>query len=227
MTPKIAILAACDRFNYGDLVFPVILEAVLRRYHCHAELDFYSTWASDWSRFGGKPTRSLRALFEPTAMPDGSILIFAGGDILGETFATTVPTLLPAPLTFGLTKLANRFGTGLREAFCRYLAGVELEFPWVIGPDDFHSRVRIVYNTVAGTGLCHVSVDVWRRILDKLGKASFLSVRDLLTRAKLGGIDQLPSIRLAPDSAVLLSYVYPLAELEMKISPHTRLLGGA
>jgi len=227
MIPKIALLAACDRFDYGDLVFPVIMEAILRRYHCRAELDFYSTWASDWSRFGGKPTRSLSALFKPTAMPDGSILIFAGGDILGETFATTVQTLLPAAFTFGLTQLANRFGLGPREAFCRYLAGVELEFPWIIAPEDFGSRVRIVYNSVSGTGLRYLSVDALRRIRAKLGKASFLSVRDSLTRAKLGGIDPVPTLRLAPDCVVLLSYIYPLAELEAKISPHTRFLGAA
>jgi hypothetical protein len=224
MRPKMAILAACDRFNYGDLVFPVIVEAVLRKYGCQADLDFYSTRASDWSRFGGKPTRSLRALFQPTAMPDGSILLLAGGDILGATFQATVDTLLPAALGFGITQLANRFGQPACEAFCRYLVGVEMELPWIIAPGDFRSRVQVVYNSVGGTGLRQLSSDLLRRVAEKLGKASFLSVRDALTQATLGEVEPSLTIRLAPDCAVLLSHFYPVAELEKLISPHTRLL---
>jgi hypothetical protein len=219
--PKIGILGAYDRFNYGDLLFPVIIERVLGDYQCRPPLEYYGTTWSDLGRFGGKRTKAIRHLFTRQAMPDGSALILAGGDLLGETFAGTLDTLLPAPVAFMLRRLQNRLDVAATEALCRFTAGVELEFPWVVTPDDFSSRVKVAYNSVSGTGLRYLPIEKRRRIREKLCAASFISVRDTLTQGLLEPLRPDVPVRLAPDCAVLLSFFFPEVELQKRVSPET------
>jgi hypothetical protein len=225
--PKIGILGAYDRFNYGDLLFPVIIERVLGDYQCRPLLEYYATTSSDLGQFGGKRTRAISNLFTRQAMPDGSALILAGGDLLGESFAGTLDTLLPAPVAFLFRRLQNCIGVAATEALYRFTARVALEFPWVVAPHDFSGRVKIAYNSVSGTGLPHLPIETRRRIREKLCTASFISVRDTLTLGLLEELRPDVPVRLAPDCAVLLSFYFPEVELQKRASPEAEALVSA
>src|SRR5262249_29726607 len=46
-TTRIAVVGAFDRFNYGDLLFPIIIENALRYYGCHVQAEFYGLFKRD------------------------------------------------------------------------------------------------------------------------------------------------------------------------------------
>ena len=76
---KLFILAPNDRFNYGDLLFPHILDFYFK--DIVDELVFCSTTESNLSKFGGIPTCSFHSLYEVNAT-DQNYLIVGGGDSL-------------------------------------------------------------------------------------------------------------------------------------------------
>ncbi len=67
---KILIIGAFDRYNYGDLLFPLILEKQLDTYHKDFQYEFYGLVESDLSKEGGKPTLDLKAFYEACNQPD-------------------------------------------------------------------------------------------------------------------------------------------------------------
>ncbi|HKI34884.1 MAG TPA: polysaccharide pyruvyl transferase family protein [Gemmataceae bacterium] len=220
--PRVAVLGAFDRFNYGDLLFPVVLEHALRAYGCRWPLAFHATAGSDLRRCGGYRTRPLRDLVQPGALPDGSAVIVAGGEVLDARWTPTLETLLPGPVAFVVRRVRNRCGEEASDALCRWLAGTRLEFPWVLRPADFSARVRVAYNCVGGSRVGTLPAPLRDRLFEKLAGADFLSVRDGRTRDELraGGLDE--RVRLAPDSAVLIALFYPPAALQEVASPAAR-----
>ena len=79
MSKKLYVLAPNDRFNYGDLIFPHILNYYFKEKF--DEIIFCSTSFSDLSTRGGIPTVNFRVLYR-TKEQDNNFLVVAGGDSL-------------------------------------------------------------------------------------------------------------------------------------------------
>jgi hypothetical protein len=222
MVSKVAILGSFDRFNYGDLLFPVIIENLLRLCNCSVAADFYSTRRSDLSRYGAKKTKSMRGLFNRREMPQDSVAILAGGEVLAEDWTAALDTVLPNLLAMVLGFFGNRCGRSFSNALCRSVLRVPLEFPWIVAPCDFPNGVKVAYNSVGGTGLMTLPPATRKRIQEKLRQATFLSVRDNQTKCILESSAHKKNVRLAPDSAILLSYFYPSQVLQNRTSPEAQ-----
>lgn len=58
---SINIIGAFDRYNYGDLLFPIIIEEYIKKYNCELikkyKLEYYALVQSDLSKVGGKRLR--------------------------------------------------------------------------------------------------------------------------------------------------------------------------
>ena len=93
--PPIAIYGALARFNYGDLLFPLVLQEWLDRAGCERPLIAVGLRESDLSKFGAMPTREVRWLAEPNNLPDGSRLVIAGGEALAAGWGRMASHLLP------------------------------------------------------------------------------------------------------------------------------------
>src|SRR5690554_1612546 len=84
---KILIIGAFDRYNYGDLLFPLIIEKKLNSYGRDFEFAYFGLVNSDLSKEGGKPTQDLKAFYEQLSHPDQKAsIIVAGGEALGVTW---------------------------------------------------------------------------------------------------------------------------------------------
>jgi hypothetical protein len=55
-------LAASDRVNYGDLLFPIVFGKVAEKKSLDAEIHYYGIVKSNLSYFGGYPTNSYGKL---------------------------------------------------------------------------------------------------------------------------------------------------------------------
>jgi hypothetical protein len=218
-TPAIAILGAFDRFNFGDLLFPVVAERVLQATRCPLPITFYTTVQSDLRHVGAYRTHAIKNLFRPGALADDSVVLVAGGEMLDARWTPTLETVLSGPLAFVVRRIRNRCGEDASDAFCRWLAGTSLPAPWMIAPTDFGTRVRIAYNCVGGSQVRALPAPFRQRVLETLSRADFLSVRDTQTQAELEAAGLAGRVRLAPDSAILISRILPLVELQELVSP--------
>jgi hypothetical protein len=83
---KILVIGAFDRYNYGDLLFPLVIEKQLSSYGHPFEFQYFGLVKSDLSAVGGLPTQDLQEFYK--ACEEGGTpvhVIIAGGEALGVT----------------------------------------------------------------------------------------------------------------------------------------------
>lgn len=221
---KIAIHGAFDRFNYGDLLFPLILENVFADCKNNYDIDYFGLIDSDLSSYGAKPTKSIEQLFKAETLQDGSLLIIAGGEILGanwfELYGYTLPYSLKSFYLMLKRNVPKRYLLRLKPE----LDSSKISQPFLLSPKDFTSQIKIIYNAVGGVSLYYgnYSIKEYFQIIDKLNQATYVSVRDNRTKSVLESLSKKIEVHLVPDSATSLSKYFPpellikLANLEIK-----------
>lgn len=215
---KAALLGAFDRFNYGDLLFPIVTQNELARHSPATETAIHALVESDLSRYGALKTQSLKALYRPGVLHDGDAVIFAGGGTIGVDWNYMHANLLGRSGNLALYYLKRIGGTAVAEHFSRACFGAGAPFPWVAGPGDFPAGVRVAYNAVGGSEFANLAPDVQKRTLERLAQAAYLSVRDAETQRLFSPVSQQVAVELSPDSAVLMSEQFPLDWLKTRAS---------
>jgi len=221
MKKPVFLLGAYDRFNYGDLLFPIIVERVLKDFDSRVECTPYALIESDLSRFGAKPTRPMRELFESGRTTSESVVLVAGGGVLGASWASMRRNVSQSWLEgLLLAQLILRSGEARFNARYQKKFGSNSAWPWVVSPDDFDVPQKVVYNGVGGSYLGRLPAKEREGITAKLAESTFLSVRDAETKRLLASIDENDRIQLVPDSAVVMSRLFPKEKLREMLSPH-------
>jgi Polysaccharide pyruvyl transferase len=218
---KIVLFGAFDRFNYGDLLFPIIFcklhEAVDK---VGSDIEFVGLRQSNLSRFGGFPTQPVSYLTNSDNLPDGSVVVVAGGELIGQSWAEMHGSLIPPRLTLVPRVLNKLISQERLNRFSRRYFAADWEFPYVVCSDDFGNEVSVVYNTVGALSLARRDHPTNERVHKALSKATFLSVRDA-TSQKLLNKDQ-DIAKLFPDSAMLVSKLFPKEVLLDLVNAETR-----
>ncbi|WP_184415127.1 polysaccharide pyruvyl transferase family protein [Rhodocyclus tenuis] len=215
----VALLGAFDRFNYGDLLFPVIAK---REFAANSPLACVRTYAlarSDLSRFGAEPTRSLRTLLQPGSLVEGDAVIFAGGGTIGAQWSAMHGNLLGRGGNVMLYYLHRLLGDDAVQALSRQRFGGCSALPWVIAPEDLPFPVPVAYNAVGASEVVNLSPELRSRTLETLGRASYVSVRDATSYALLAPVEAQAPLFMAPDSAVLMSEHFSVDWLAARASP--------
>ena len=83
---KVCLFGATDRFNYGDLLFPIILKQKIEDFNIDnkVEVENYGIIGSNLSRYGAIPTLSVKEFYkncEESQIP--IYVIIVGGEVLG------------------------------------------------------------------------------------------------------------------------------------------------
>lgn len=211
---KIALLGAFDRFNYGDLLFPLVVSNEMEFHSPDAEIATHSLIAGDYSRFGAIKSQSYRALLRHGALHENDIVVFAGGGTIGAKWSDMHRNLLGSTGNAALYYLNRIFGAELSNLFSQRYFGSNSPFPWIATPQDFPVPVQVAYNAVGGSEFSHLAPAMQETILERLRKATYLSVRDTETKRVLAAVENTVEINLAPDSAVLMSEQFPIQYLE-------------
>ncbi len=226
MKKTISIVGAFDRYNYGDLLFPIVIEEYIKKYQEQIldeyHLDYFGLIESDLSRYGGKPTKSIRVLFSKKFDRDDVILI-AGGDVLPASLASLDYSLDQPALIRLFKKIFKRvFGLKNFTSLLKKKYRVPYDSPFIINPAFLKGSLpRIIYNSIGGS-LQGLPNDFKEDIVSRLLSCEYLSVRNSKTQLELNSSKAI----LAPDSAMLISEFFPINELEKRgISPKVNRVG--
>lgn len=210
---KLFILAPNDRFNYGDLLFPHILDFYFK--DIVDELVFCSTTESNLSKFGGIPTCSFHSLYEVNAT-DQNYLIVGGGDSLCISWMQVL-SFVDKKIDW-FTALDHKLHTHLFfKTYTQLRYRYKTFFPFSIGKNELRNFTKVMYNSLGGSMLeFHRDLLDNPRVIEVLRNVDYLSLRDTQTSDILNskGIKNV----VVPDSAILMSDVFSEEILVQSIS---------
>ncbi|MBK1439131.1 polysaccharide pyruvyl transferase family protein [Parapedobacter sp. ISTM3] len=216
-TNNILIIGAFDRYNYGDLLFPLVIEAQLKTYGQPFEASYFGIVKSDLSALGGKPTEDIRAFYRKCEEGTGHTSVIVAG---GEAVAVTWSSLLLA--LSSLFKRTHRFHNRINKvidlnAFAKRALHGKTALPFVFTKADFKGIDRVIFNSLGGSELNPAIFDQVPDLRDKLRQIDYFAVRDEATQRNLAL--QHVQTQLYPDSAILMSTFYPSTVLAKQVSP--------
>ncbi|WAM16866.1 polysaccharide pyruvyl transferase family protein [Rhodococcus sp. JS3073] len=203
--PNVVSVGAFDRFNYGDLLFPLVLDS---RWAALTDgtLSHYALWGArgtGWGTARSGSARDLRRRF--TEQPPTGCVV-AGGEVLSATWYDLTRHSVPSGFDLAVAALHRSVPRRQLSRICRTLAGGMWDLPLV--PDPATSRqVPVVYNAVGATSVDTLSGDDRSRVLGSLRASKYLSVRDnsSVDILRSHGIDA----DLSPDSAAVIDRLFP------------------
>ncbi len=196
---KIALVAACDRNNFGDVLLPIMLEDFIKKY---SEIDFdfeyFALSAADLSNVGGKKTKPISLINS-----DINIIILTGGEVLCSHYLNMYLNLQTSRFKIIFLKVLSKISHVLADGICKCLLKGKTPLPWIVDPD---SRQIVIYNAVGGIGLDKMRENHKIEIKKLVNKCSFFSVRDKKTYSEINKMGV--NCELIPDTAVLMSDFY-------------------
>ena len=206
---NVYFLGATDRFNYGDLLFPHIVDYYIKSLDEKNEIkvENYATIESNLENIGAKKTKSFGDLVADTKITNNVSIIVVGGEVLGAgwlviySFLYSIFKLIRKKDWYNTNRYLRRF---LNYSFfpVRYS-----KYPFTLTKKDFPSVKNIIYNSVGGSVSCQLQDDF-------IDSSAFLSLR---TKNDVAGFKKNDNIKLLPDSAILMSNIWTKSILEAKI----------
>lgn len=203
---SIRILGPFDRYNYGDLLFPLILRSKLAS--LEVGVSFYGLVCSDLSEYGAVKTKSITDLYSD--LSEGDKVIVAGGESLCTSWADLYSYISdPFDLIYGnrLAKAVDR-RLGVFSLLGRYLCGGKGEYPFLVSSEDIGHPVKLCFNAVGGAALASWPERRAYRFVQRLKGAQKIGVRDNSTRTSLVRVIPDLDVELVPDSAILMDQMF-------------------
>jgi hypothetical protein len=201
-------IGAYDRFNYGDLLFPIVLDYVADQMSLPRPRHFSVTDA-DMTRFGGEETGALvgrRSAVDRALRSDGLGVILGGGEVLGATWGQAAVSLLPFPLDLTLLGVRKFVSQRLFDSIGKTGLGGSWPTPYV--PSGAAGALNVlVTNAIGASSLELLDGRTKAAVVAPLSSAVFVSVRDAKGRELLAR-EGVPSA-LAPDSVAILGRIRP------------------
>lgn len=183
------LFGAFDRHNFGDLLFPHLLAALLPG----RAFGFAGLAARDLRMFGGHRVTPLTG--RPTH------LIHAGGELLTCTaWQAAVMLLDPARAAAAIARYDDH--PDAAAAWAARQLDVARTMPYVIGRDALAPGGKLIFNAVGGVEWAALGATQRAEVRAALEGADWLSVRDRVTQQALllEGIEA----PLCPDPAVMV-----------------------
>ncbi|CPR13638.1 polysaccharide pyruvyl transferase family protein [Brenneria goodwinii] len=208
---KYNIIGAFDRHNYGDILFPLIHTKFIES-NCSepVELHYYSLRAIDLSDIGGVKTKAIKELLSPSySLSDDECIIMCGGDILTVDWVNMMGHLSNKYVYFILRQIQKVLGSSLSNSLVRIVCGQKTKYPYIISHDEI--AAKIYYTGVGGSGFELSNSKYIKNVPQMLKNINSISVRENITKMHLSksGVN----CTLIPDSALIMSDYYSLAEL--------------
>lgn len=217
---RLCVFGAFDRFNYGDLLFPLVLERGLKNASFEKQWEYYGLIASDLSRAGGKPTESISRFLLSSTNEAPRTLIIAGGEVLDASWTTVTSYLLPKAAEVLIRGTRKLLGERITDGLSRRYLGLNYSRPFVIAPDQSDGQMLVLYNAVGGSGILKMMPSEKELLARELNKASYISVRDRATKEQILSLGIDKEVYLAPDSGILISDIFQAYAEEQVYSAH-------
>ncbi len=198
---KVAVLGPHDRMNYGDFLFPLMLDyAFSKELGYNISFKKYSLIKADFSHLGAFSSESFNKLKKDVDTSKIDTIIVAGGESLGATWSRLLSFIYP-----WFMKLYNMRGFSRYSKFVNFLIKLFFkkcyENPFVIDKVYFKD-VRVIYNSVGG-----LSKNINNLLKNRLSTSNYLALRERFSFHNAVSLDLKNSV-LAPDSAIIMSDLY-------------------
>lgn len=214
---KIGLFGAMDRYNYGDLLFSIILEKWLREQNSKVSFNYYGMIESDLSAYGAVKTKSIEKAFTDK----NDVLIIVGGEVLTAKWTSTYLYLLESNTKIFINRVINKIlNKELANKLARRKLRGQTNFPYII-PKSKLENTKIIYNTVGGADFSFFNVEKKNILKEEISQSDYCSVRDPLTKKNLEQIG-VSSVFMYPDSAIIMSKFFWKEVLEKKINDEAR-----
>lgn len=191
---RLNVIGAFDRYNYGDLLFPLIIKEYFKQ--SNYTFQFYSLNGRKFEKYGGVNTKSIFILYIKLLFVKRMNVIVSGGEVIGADW-------------FILFSHNWRFFNWLSKKKYAYIIQYFLnkllevitgtKYPYVFSK-FFSKRNNIVYNSVGGFGPFNLSLK------EQFQFAKYISLRSSFPKKEL--IDFKPF--LSPDSAIIMSKYFSI-----------------
>lgn len=223
MNKYLSILGAFDRYNYGDLLFPILLSENFNKKNPTEEyiINFFSTIKNDLSKCGGVRTNSISNLFKIGDYCDEHKIILSGGEILTCTW-TIMYHYLNSNYDLIVRILRKLLDEKSTDNFLRFMFNQKTILPWIIEPDLFNCDVKIAYNAVGGSSLSYFDNEYKKIVIENLKKAKYISLRDNLSYKIIKELSSDIECKVSPDSAIIMSDIFSKDLLKSSLSPETK-----
>jgi len=196
---KIILYGAFDRYNYGDILIPIILSKYLAD-NGFVDIEFYSINNADLTHLGGFKCNAL----DSQQIPENSSIIIAGGEVLNVDW-TSITSYFMGWFGNRCIRLSRLiFPRTWVNAFCIRIVNGQFKYPFLVEKQGLPKSIKTIYNGVGGVSIKETD-DVIKSILKN---ADFVSVRDVNANKVLKsnwGINN----KLTPDIATAVSKFYP------------------
>lgn len=186
------LFGAFDRHNFGDLLFPHVMTALLPG----RPFEFAGLVARDLRACGGHRMSALGAWLLPAS------LIHVGGELLTCT-AWQAAVMLLDPVE-AAAAIAHYDDDPVAAAeWATQQLGTSRAIPYVVGREVLAPSGLLVFNAVGGVEWAYLTAAQCAEVKTALGQADWVSVRDHITQRALRaeGLDA----PLCPDPAVMVA----------------------
>lgn len=223
--PVVNIISAGDRYNYGDVLYAVIMREYLKKYepciYDNYEIEHYGVIASDLTAVGGIKTLPISDLYKKD-FAGNSLTVVAGGQVVGANIEVLFKFLKSGKFSlyadliryFALSKLGKNRGEALVKRF-----DCKTKYPYIISRKDMKTGCKIAYSNVGGY---IPGSEVFA--IEEIKKADYVSVRDALSYEE--NKKYCDSVYLAPDAAILMSDLFPRTRLYDEVSEKVKSIDG-
>lgn len=205
MKKKIALFGPHDRFNYGDLLFAIMLEHGLNKISPNS-FDFtkYSIVDADFTAKGGFKTFAYKRLKKDINSKNIDTVIVAGGESLRADWNGLYSFISPIYFKiFRHPRIPNFFK---KNEWVKYFLGGVSDNPFLVNKSDFGNNINVIYNSVGG------GTNLSKDRLEILESGDYLSFRENKSFQFVKDNLSEKDVFLVPDSAIIMDDIYPKAD---------------
>lgn len=201
----VALMGPHDRFNYGDILFPFIIEYAFDKISPNSFVyEKYALVNSDFTNKGAFISQNYRTLRRNINNNNINVLVVTGGECLGAKWHVLFSYINKIYHLLSKKGLIRRKLISY-EIARKYLGG-KSEYPYCVNKKDFKGSIKLLFNTVGS------SYEFDGIQINALNNADYISLRDEISYKNSLILSN--KTYLVPDSAIILSDVFPINELE-------------
>ena len=205
---KVALIGACDRNNYGDLLMPIIFKKQFcQKYPKECEKIVFATY--------GMTQSNMEKLCSDNTLPlsecynNCDIAVIVGGEVLVASYKLMYFNLQKNKCKIFCLRCLNKiFPRFIEDYSKKQLKGME-NAPWILNKDTLKCQ-KLIYNTVGGK---IINESENKRLLQK---ADYISIRNKIDYENVKKINK--NTYYYPDSMVTISNYFTKDDYKKHIS---------
>ena len=221
MKNKILVLGAFDRFNYGDILFPHIINYKFNKVE-NTSIEYYGMIKSDLSEIGGIPTFDINKFYQECNLPNNKVsVIIAGGEAINASWTSLYSSLNNIFYILSRTFERAKISPNIIDfnKIAKFFLNGQTELPYIFKKSDFTNVSHIILNSLGGSSIDSKVFSRYPSLLTSLPNVDYFSVRDNETYQIMEKNNL--QVKLFPDSAIIMSEIFPINKLQKLVSDET------